>query len=59
MASRQQHAEARLRNLRWAIAIAEKQMAIPYLWRSMPEVMEEIPELRGVGGAVCNRFSRL
>jgi hypothetical protein len=42
------HWEARLRNLRWAITIAEKQMAIPYQWRSMPEVMEEIPELRGV-----------
>ncbi len=43
------HGEARLRNLRWAVAIAEKQMAIPYQWRSMPEVMAEIPELRGVG----------
>ena len=43
------HGEARVRNLRWAIAIAEKQMAIPYHWRSMPEVMAEIPELRGVG----------
>ena len=43
------HGAARVRNLRWAIAIAEKQMAIPYQWRSMPEVMAEIPELRGVG----------
>jgi hypothetical protein len=42
------HWQARIRNLRWAIAIAEKQMAIPYQWRSMPEVMEEIPELRSV-----------
>ena len=42
------HWEARVRNLRWAIAIADKQMAFPYQWRSMPEVMEEIPELRGV-----------
>jgi hypothetical protein len=42
------HWQARLRNLRWATAIAEKQMAIPYQWRSMPEVMSEIPELRGV-----------
>jgi hypothetical protein len=24
-------------------------MAIPYQWRSMPEVMAEIPELRGIG----------
>ena len=43
------HGEARVRNLRWAITIAEKQMALPYQWRSMPEVMAEIPELRGVG----------
>ena len=43
------HGQARIRNLRWAIAIAEKQMAIPYQWRSMPEVMAEIPNLRGVG----------
>jgi hypothetical protein len=42
------HWQARLRNLRWAIAIAEKQMAIPYQRRSMAEVMAEIPELRGV-----------
>jgi hypothetical protein len=42
------HWQARLRNLRWSIAIAEKQMAVPYQWRSMPEVMEEIPELRGI-----------
>ena len=42
------HWQARFRNLRWAIAIADKQMEIPYQWRSMPEVMEEIPELRGV-----------
>ncbi len=43
------HWEARVRNLRWAIAIAARQMSISYHWRSMPEVMSEIPELRGVG----------
>ena len=43
------HWEARVRNLRWAIAIATKQMEIPYQWRSMPEDMAEIPELRAVG----------
>jgi hypothetical protein len=42
------HAGARIRNLRWAIAIADRQMAFPYQWRSMPEVMGEIPELRGI-----------
>ncbi len=42
------HWEARLRNLQWAIAIANKQMEYPYQWRSMPEVMAEIPGLQGV-----------
>jgi hypothetical protein len=42
------HQQSRIRNLRWAIAIADKQMAFPYQWRSMPEVMAEIPELRGI-----------
>jgi hypothetical protein len=42
------HGQARLRNLRWALAVAEKQLAIPYQSRSMPEVMAEIPGLQGV-----------
>jgi hypothetical protein len=42
------HWQARVRNLRWALAVAEKQLAIPYQWRSMREVMAEIPGLRGV-----------
>jgi hypothetical protein len=42
------HWQARIRNHLWAIAIAEKQMAFPYQWRSLPEVMAEIPELQGV-----------
>jgi hypothetical protein len=42
------HWQARIRNHRWALAIAEKQLAIPYHWRSMAEVLQEIPELRGI-----------
>jgi hypothetical protein len=42
------HGQARLRNLRWALAIAEKVLAIPYQPRSMAEVLQEIPELRGI-----------
>jgi hypothetical protein len=42
------HSAGRVRNLRWAVAIADKQMAVPYQWRSMPEVMAEIPDLQGV-----------
>jgi hypothetical protein len=44
-----QHGQDRVRNLRWAIAIADRQMAVPYERRSLPEVMAEIPALRGVG----------
>ncbi len=42
------HWQARVRNLRWAIAIVDKQMAYPFQWRSMPEVMAEIPGLQGI-----------
>jgi hypothetical protein len=42
------HGQARIRNGRWALAVAEKQLAIPYQSRSMAEVMQEIPELRGI-----------
>ena len=52
------HWQARLRNLRWAIEIADKQMEIPYEWRSMPEVMEEIPELRGTRRGGLQQTSR-
>jgi hypothetical protein len=38
-----------VRNLRWAIAIADRQMAVPSERRSLPEVMAAIPEVRGVG----------
>jgi len=43
------HWEARVRNLRWAITIAAKQMDAPYQWRSMPAVMADIPGLQGIG----------
>lgn len=43
------HWESRVRNLRWAVEIVNRQMAFPYHWRSMPEVMAEIPELRIIG----------
>jgi hypothetical protein len=42
------HWQARIRNLRWAVIIAEKQLAIPYQRLSMAEALQEIPELRGI-----------
>jgi len=56
---RGKHAEARIRNLRWALVIAEKLMAFPYERRSMPEVMDEIPELRGVRGGLQQTLTNL
>ncbi len=43
-----QHWQSRIRNLRWAIEIARRQMEVPYQWRSMPAAMAEIPDLQGV-----------
>ena len=45
---RGKHWQSRVRNLRWAIAVADRQMAFPYQWRSMPEVMAEVPGLQGL-----------
>jgi hypothetical protein len=42
------HWQARIRNLRSAIAVAERLMAFPYQSRSMSEVMKEIPGLQGI-----------
>src|SRR5262249_10752490 len=56
---RGKHAEARIRNRRWALQLAEKLMAFPYQWRSMPEVMDEIPELRGVRGGLQQTLTNL
>jgi hypothetical protein len=53
-----------VQSLRWVIEIAEKQMEVPYQWRSMPEVMAEIPGLpkflgfEGQDEAGFNRHSR-
>jgi hypothetical protein len=45
---RGKHWEARIRNIRLAIAIADRQMAFPYQSRSIRDVMAEIPGLQGV-----------
>jgi hypothetical protein len=42
------HWDARVRNLHWAIAVADEQMRYPYESRSVREVMATIPGLRGV-----------
>ena len=52
------HGQARIRNLRWAIAIAEKQMAIPYQWHRCPKSWPKYQICEAWEEAVCNRRSR-
>ena len=40
------HWQSRVRNLRWAAEVVQRQMAMPWEWRSMPDVIEEIPDLK-------------
>jgi hypothetical protein len=46
IASQGAHWQSRARNLRWALEIVKRQMSRPWEWRSMPEVIDEIPELK-------------
>jgi hypothetical protein len=41
------HWQSRARNLRWAIEVVRRQMAVPWEWRSMPDAAAEMPELNG------------
>jgi hypothetical protein len=53
------HWQSRARNLRWAVEIAKKQMAIPWEWRSMPEIADEIPGLEaGLRGGLADQLKR-
>jgi hypothetical protein len=46
VASTGPHWQSRARNLRWAVEIVKRQMALPWQWRSTSEIMQEIPDLR-------------
>jgi hypothetical protein len=53
------HWKSRVRNLRWAVEIVTRQMAIPWTWRSMPEIAAEIPELQaGLRGGLADQLKR-
>ena len=53
------HWKARARNLRWAVEIVKQQMAIPWQWRSMPEIAAEIPGLQaGLRGGFADQLKR-
>jgi hypothetical protein len=53
------HWRSRVRNLRWAVEIVKRQMAIPWTWRSMPEIADEIPGLEaGLRGGLADQLKR-
>ncbi|HKI34294.1 MAG TPA: hypothetical protein VKA46_20745 [Gemmataceae bacterium] len=58
--SRGAHWQSRARNLRWAVEIVKRQMALPWEWRSMPEVAAELPELKGqLRGGLADQLKRI
>jgi hypothetical protein len=53
------HWESRARNLHLAVEIVKRQMAIPWEWRSMPEIADEIPGLEaGLRGGLADSLKR-
>jgi hypothetical protein len=53
------HWKARARNLRWAIEVVKRQMAVPWEWKSMPEVAADIPGLQaGLRGGLADQMKR-
>jgi hypothetical protein len=53
------HWQSRVRNLRLAVEIVKRQMAIPWEWRSMPEIAREVPGLEaGLRGGLADQLKR-
>src|SRR5262249_15252914 len=53
------HWQSRVRNLRWVVEIVQRQMAIPWEWRSLPEIADEIPGLEaGLRGGLADQLKR-
>jgi hypothetical protein len=53
------HWQSRVRNLRWAVEIVRRQMAIPWEWRSMPEIAGEMPESNAkLRGGLADQLKR-
>jgi hypothetical protein len=53
------HRQSRARNLQWAVEIVRRQMAIPWEWRTMPEVAREVPGLEGgLRGGLADQLKR-
>jgi hypothetical protein len=53
------HWKSRVRHLRWAVEVVKRQMAIPWEWRSMPEIAADIPGLQsGLRGGLADQLKR-
>src|SRR5262249_11953676 len=53
------HWRSRVRNLLWAVEIVKGQMAMPWEWRSMPEVARDVPGLEaGLRGGLADQIKR-
>jgi hypothetical protein len=53
------HWQSRARNLQWAVEIVRRQMAIPWEWRSLPEIAREVPGLEaGLRGGLADQLKR-
>jgi hypothetical protein len=58
IAAKEPHWQSRARKLRLAVQIVQQQMAIPWEWRSMPEIASEIPGLEGLRGGLADQLKR-
>jgi hypothetical protein len=53
------HWRSRARNLRWAVEVVRRQMAVPWEFRSLPEVAPEVPGLEaGLRGGLADLLKR-
>jgi hypothetical protein len=53
------HWKSSVRNLRWAVEIVKRKMALPWEWRSMPEVAADVPGLQArLRGGLADQLKR-
>jgi hypothetical protein len=53
------HWKSRVRNLRLAVEVVKRQMAIPWTWRSMPEIADEMGLQTALRGGLADQLKRL
>lgn len=53
------HWKSRVRNLRLAVEVVKRQMAIPWTWRSMPEIADEMGLQTALRGGLADQLKHL